>query len=341
MVGNAKRKEIDLGNGKRGSARSGISLESLVHYYLLAHQTEWGSRHTAAYYDGILNRLLWHSQKERWPREAGLVTEWHIRAFLEYVRGTAPRWGLSGNGSESSRRRASPRTVHHYYAALRALFNWAKREGHLRQSPMLGVRVPQPKAPVILPFSPAQVKAMLAICRQDYQGNNFLGSRNEAIVLVLYDGGPRLAELAGMKLRDVDWEEGWIRVLGKGAKPGLIRIGKTAQEALRRYLVHRHDSGNDEVWLTEDGHLLKPRAIQSMVERLVRRAGINESGGCHRFRRSFAVQMLRGGANLFSVQYLLRHTDISQVQQYAATLGMYDALEAHKKASPADNLGLE
>jgi len=95
---------------------------------------------------------------------------------------------------------------------------------------------------------------MLAVCDMDYASNaKFLRSRNRAIVLVLLGAGVRLSELTGIKLQDVKNENGNIKVTGKGNKERVVRIGKPAQKALWRYLLHCPNNGREELWLTEEG----------------------------------------------------------------------------------------
>ena len=205
--------------GIKIQASPGTSLRSLARGYLLTHQTEGRSPHTVEYYRGILSRFLWYAERQDWSDDARLLTEWHIREFLGYVGGEVDRWGKEGNGSESSSYKVSPRTIHHYYGALRAFFNWTVKEGFLIESPVTKVRVAKPKRKVIKPYMPEQIKAMLKVCDWDYIHNaKFLGSRNRAIILVLYDTGLRLSELVNLKLQDIDVERGWIKALGKGSK---------------------------------------------------------------------------------------------------------------------------
>jgi hypothetical protein len=103
--------------------RVGTSLKSLVKGYLLTHQTEGSSPSTVEFYQGILDRFLWYAENNGWPDDCRLLTEWHIREFLGYVGTEVKRWDVQGNGSESSSRKASPRTIHHYYRALTAVFS--------------------------------------------------------------------------------------------------------------------------------------------------------------------------------------------------------------------------
>jgi len=320
----------------------GTSLKSLIKGFVLTKQTEDKSPRTVEYYQENLGRFLWHAEKQEWPDDIRLLNEWHIREFLGYVATETHRWGISGNGSETSRHKASHSTVHHYFVALSCLFTWAVSEGFLQESPMAKIKVAKPKAKVVKPYTTEEIRKMLAVCEYDYNHNaKFLGSRNQAIILVLLDTGVRLSELLQIEVGDIDNETGNIKVLGKGAKERMVRIGRTAQKVLWRYFMHRPDNGMKELWLTEEGEPLHERGVQSLVKRLKERAGINSQGSVHKFRHSFAISFLRTDKNVFNLQYLLGHSDLDMVRRYTSALGMEDALEAHKTASPADRLGLK
>jgi len=323
-------------------APPGVSLKSLVKGFVLTKQTEGKSPRTVEYYRDNLRRFLWYAEKHSWPDDIRLLTEWHIKEFLGYVVTETHRWGLEDNGSESSQCKASLSTVHHYFVVLSCFFNWVTQEGFLEENPMARIKVAKPKPKVITPYTNEEIKRMLAVCDYDYIHNGkFLASRNRAIVLVFLDSGVRLSELVSMKLGDVNSEKGHIKVLGKGAKERVVRIGKTTQKALWRYLMYRAQNSRQELWLTEEGKPLNSSGIQSLIKRLKQRAGINSNGSIHRFRHSFALNFLRADRNVFNLQYLLGHSTLEMVRHYTATLGMEDALEAHKKASPADLLGLK
>lgn len=320
----------------------GTSLKSLIRGFVLTKQTEGKSPRTVEYYHDNLKRFLWYAEKQSWPDDIRLLSEWQIREFLGYVATEAHRWGLEGNGSETSRRKVSYSTIHHYFVVLSCLFNWLVTEGFIHENPMSKIKVAKPKPKVITPYDIEEIKRMLAVCDLDYKQNaRFLGSRNRAIILLLLDSGVRLSELVAMKLADIDSEKGHIKVVGKCNKERIVRIGKAAQKALWRYLIHRPQNNRQELWLTEEGKPLRSDSVQSLIKRLKLRAGITAEGGVHRFRHTFALNFLRVDRNVFNLQYLLGHSDLDMVRRYTATMGMEDALKAHEKASPADMLQLK
>ena len=322
-------------------ALPGVSLRSLVKGFVLTKRTEGKSRRTAEYYEENLRRFLWYADRQGWPDDIRFLTEWQIREFLGYVSTEKNRWGLKGNGSETSQRSASHATLHHYWVILSTFFNWLAREGFIADSPVAKIAVAKPKPKAVVPYGSDEISRMLRVCDYDYEHNaRFSGSRNRAIILVLLDTGVRLSELVNMKVRDINSETGHIRVLGKGNKERIVRVGKVAQKALWRYLMCRGRDNVEQLWLTEEGRPMYGTGVQSLVKRLKERAGVTMEGSVHRFRHTFAMSFLRAGGGVFHLQYLLGHSDLEMTRRYTSALGMEDALRAHEKASPVDLLGL-
>ncbi len=326
----------------RTAAPIGTSLKSLVNGFVLTKQTEGKSPRTVEFYSENLKRFLWYGSRQEWPDDIRMITEWNIREFLGYVTNEICRWGLTGNGSEACQKKASHTTMHHYFVVLANFFGWVVRERFLTENPTAKIKVAKPKVKVIKPYTHEEISRMLAVCDYDYEHNaKFLGSRNKAIVLVLLDAGVRLSELIGMTVEDVNTSNGNIRVMGKGSKERVVRIGKVAQKALWRYLMHRPKNSYQELWLSEEKRPLSCGSVQCLVRRLKERAGISGGGSVHRFRHTFALNFLRVDKNVFNLQYLLGHSELEMVRRYTATLGMEDALKAHEKASPADTMGFK
>ena len=320
----------------------GGSLKSLVVGFVLTKRTEGKSPRTVQYYQENLRRFLWYAKRQGWSDNVRFMTEWQIREFLGYVGTETHRWGLEGNGSETSQYKASHSNVRHYFVVLCCFFNWLTQEGFLQKNPIVKIKVAKPRPKVIIPYSSDEIKRMLTVCDYDYEHNaKFLGSRNRVMILILMDTGIRLSELVGIKLSDIDNEKGYVKVLGKGAKERVVRIGKTTEKALWRYLMYRTQKDAQELWLTEEGKPLHNSGVQSLIKRLKERAGVNGEGNVHRFRHTFALSFLSTDKNVFNLQYLLGHSDLDMVRRYTSTLGMEDALRAHAKASPADLLGVK
>jgi len=252
-------------------------------------------------------------------KEPGEVTANHIRVFLLLLHD-----------------RIKPSSVHDYYGCINRFFNWLVVEGILEQSPIARMRPPRVPRQVIQPFSQDDIRRMLVVLGD----NSFLGYRNRAIILAFLDTGLRLSELANIKLNDVDFDNGIIKVLGKGRKERFVRVGKGTQKAILRYLLQRGDK-QPWLWISEKGVPVKARGIQSLIKRLGKRAGITDARcSPHTFRHTFAITCLRNGIGEFNLQCLLGHTTLQMTRKYVQSLGTDDALSAHEKASPVDNMRL-
>lgn len=317
------------------------NLPQLVEGFILTLTAEGKSPKTISFYGGNLRRFLWYVKVHGFPENAQELTVQHIREFLAYVRGAEHRWGLSGNGSESSARKVSYATLWHYYVSLRRFFQWAQDEGFMRNSPMTNVKLKRPAKKVIEPYTQEELKALLKVCQHDINnGSPFLGTRNKAIILLFLDSGIRLSELANIRLDDMGLETGIIKVTGKGSKERLVGIAKTTRVALWKYKTWRPD-GSPWLWLGEEGQRLTARAIQSMFKRIKDRAGLGNTGGLvHKMRHTMAMSFLEGDGDVRSLQVLLGHSDIEMTMRYLQAVGTKQALAKHAKASPVERMGL-
>ncbi|HEY55129.1 MAG TPA: tyrosine-type recombinase/integrase [Dehalococcoidia bacterium] len=230
----------------------------------------------------------------------------------------------------------SPVSVADYYRCVKRFLNWMVEERMLKRNPMAAIRPPKTPRKVIAPFTTDHVKRLLLLC----DDLKFLGARNKAIILMFLDTGLRLSELAGIQLKDVDFDREVIKVMGKGARERVVRIGRAAQKALLRYLLMREDD-YPCLWVTEERRPLAHWGIELMIRKLGRRAGI-EGVRCspHTFRHTFATRALLNGAGEFEVQSLLGHEGLDMTRRYAASLRSEAAVEGHKRFSPVDNMGI-
>jgi len=139
------------------------SLSSLVKGFILTQRTDCKSPKTLDYYEGILKRFLWYAEQQSWPDDTRLITEWYIRDFSGYVSGSINRWGVKGNGSESSRKRATYSTVYHYYCVLKAFSNWCVREDYIQGSPLHKIKLANPKLNVVKPYTHQEIRKLFDV----------------------------------------------------------------------------------------------------------------------------------------------------------------------------------
>ncbi len=145
------------------------------------------------------------------------------------------------------------------------------------------------------------------------------GRRNRAILELLYSCGLRVSELTSLRMCDLFFGEGYIRVAGKGNKQRLIPISKTAREYVYAYLDERKDKNwgsKNSVFLSNRGKAITRIMIFNIIRQAVKLAGIDKQVSPHTFRHSFATHLLAGGANIRQVQEMLGHESIVTTEIY-------------------------
>jgi len=145
--------------------------------------------------------------------------------------------------------------------------------------------------------------------------------RDRAILELFYASGLRISELAGASLENLHLQERIIRVIGKGSKTRLVPIGRTACDAIDRYLAQERTrlvgrkTGN-EVFLSKQGKKLTTQRIWQIIKEIASKAGFEVNVYPHLLRHSFATHLLANGADLRIIQELLGHADIGTTQIY-------------------------
>lgn len=206
-------------------------------------------------------------------------------------------------------------TIARRMASLRTYFRFLSRERMVRGNPTVGLQSPKltRKLPNFLDWE--ELQRLLAA-----PAETPLGLRDRALLSLLYATGMRVSEIAELTIRQINWEEDEIRVLGKGSKERLVLMSTHAREQLRRYLDEARPAlipqSADWLFLNRNGKPLSARSIDRMLKRHARAAGITKEVSPHTLRHTFATHLLEGGADLRVVQELLGHSSLSTTQIY-------------------------
>ena len=149
------------------------------------------------------------------------------------------------------------------------------------------------------------------------------GERNLAMLEVLYGCGLRVSELIDLKISEIYWKEGFIRIIGKGNKERLVPLGKIASKHLKIYVqevrVHQNNIKEefiDHVFINKNGTKLSRVMIFKIIKSLKQKSGINKNISPHTLRHSFATHLVEGGADLRAVQEMLGHQSITTTEIY-------------------------
>ncbi|MCX6285810.1 MAG: site-specific tyrosine recombinase XerD [Bacteroidetes bacterium] len=148
------------------------------------------------------------------------------------------------------------------------------------------------------------------------------GKRNKAILEVMYGCGLRVSELVGLRITNLYFNEGFIKVVGKGNKERLVPLGAMAMNEIVHYLREVRPgiplrAGNDDIlFLNRRGSKLSRVMIFTIIKNLARKAGLKKTISPHTFRHSFATHLVEGGADLRAVQEMLGHESITTTEIY-------------------------
>jgi len=216
------------------------------------------------------------------------------------------------------RSRSKTASIARRLSSLRRFYRLHTLQGSIRSDPTLRVRAP--KIPRRLPksLSERQVEALLDAPDRE----TALGLRDRAMLETLYATGLRVSELVGLRLSQVSFDMGVVRVVGKGGKERLVPLGEEAIAWLKRYLTSARPAlaggvKSDAVFVTARRGPLSRQAFWQLIKRYGVKAGIGASGlSPHTLRHAFATHLLNHGADLRVVQLLLGHADITTTTIY-------------------------
>jgi site-specific recombinase XerD len=316
---------------------AGYPLDSAVMEYILFCRIEGKSPNTIRWYRQKLDYFEHFLRERELSTRLDEIGRSEIRAFIDHLQSEV-KAGSNNPYRPATGEPLSMHTIHGYVRTLRAFFSWVVREGLLEDSPMQGVK--NPKVPKLLmpSFSEDQVRRLLS----SVDRRNTIGARNYTILVTLLDTGLRASELTNLREGDLFLKEGYFKVSGKGGKERIVPIGSTCRATLTRY-VHRHRPEPatprvDNLFLTRDGHPLKPDYLYKIVSEACNKADVrNVRPGPHTCRHTFARRFLMNGGDLLTLQRILGHSSLEVVRLYV-NLNTNDLLQQQCKYSPIDNL---
>lgn len=271
--------------------------------------------------------------------EIETVTPQHINAFLT--------WLDTDEG-------LAPKTILNHWIALSALWTWAEKDLELPHIIRGRVTQPRVRRQQPEPYTHENVKRMIEACDQTdtwctmpgVRTRRATAKRDRAILLTLLDTGLRASELCALRIEDYDKKTGRLLVRnGKGGKNRSVFLGYTARSALWKYLEDRKRRRKEltgekdlarieALFCTGTGRHLTRENLLHMIQAIGRRADV-DGANVHRWRHTFAINMLRNGCNPYALQELLGHSDMETVRLYLKIVDQ-DLRGAVASASPSD-----
>ena len=202
------------------------------------------------------------------------------------------------------------------FASLRAFFSYLQRERAIEENPAL--LLPLPKKEKILPKFLYYQEVLDLLAAPD---DSLAGLRDKAILELLYATGMRVAEIAALDCGAIDYERGYVSIVGKGNKQRIDPVGAPARTALKAYLIARIATGQpagkqDPLFLNRWGSRLSTRSYRNILDKYVRQIALLKKISPHALRHTFATHLLDRGADIRAVQELLGHESIITTQVY-------------------------
>ena len=214
-------------------------------------------------------------------------------------------------------------------SSIKSFYNFLLLEGKIDASPAELIEAPKSSRPLPDTLTTEEIDRIIG----SIDDSTTKGLRDRAILEVLYSCGLRVSELCDLRMGDLFFGEGHIRVIGKGDKQRLVPISGIARDRIQLYLEKRREqkSSDDTLFLNNRGKRLTRIMIFTIIKQATQRAGIDKKVSPHTFRHSFATHLLEGGAGIRQVQELLGHESIltTEIYTHLDTGHLRQTLEEH------------
>jgi integrase/recombinase XerC len=298
-------------------------MEKIVRSYLEYLETERNySAHTILSYETDMMSLVQFLRSEKIESFIQVKKE-SLRAFIGF---------LLDKGF-------SQRSVARKIASIRSFFKYLRRHKIIENNPSLVLITPKVSRRLPI-FLDEQSMSKLLLAPDKTMPHV---KRDLAIMELFYSTGIRMSELINLKMNDIKYEEGLVKVKGKGRKERIVPVGKKALTAINEYLVERKNiqpaedkmHGEHFLFVTEKVRKLYPQAVGRIVRKYIGEVSEIEKKSPHVLRHTFATHMLNKGADIRAVKELLGHESLSTTQVYthissARMKKIYE--ESHPKA---------
>ncbi len=282
------------------------------------------SENTISAYKADLEKFFDYAENVKLIPGIKNITEDIITDFLNFLNGS---FNKTGN-------KFSAKSVSRFISSLRTFFKYLESENLTDINPLENIETP--RIPRLLPevLSIEEIEKLLSV--QDI--NDKLELRDKAILETMYASGLRVSETVNLEISNIFFEEGFIRVFGKGSKERIVPVGNTALKFITKYIKEsrsllKNSRSFNFLFLNFRGSKLSRMGILDIIKKYCLRAGIRKNTHPHTLRHSFATHLLQGGADIRIIQEMLGHQDISTTQIYTHVDKDY-LIEVHKSFHP-------
>jgi site-specific recombinase XerD len=316
--------------------KGGTSLDRLARHFEAYNRSEGKSPKTIIWYSRVLRYFGDYLDERSLPDHLEDLDIDVVREFVLHLQ-TRKKWpDRQCRLTEENLRAIS---VQSYVRALRGFFSWLYREGYTGENILANLKPPKAPQRLAEVLTDEEVSRILSCLDADTSW----GCRATAILTTMLDTGLRLSEVANLTMANAHLDEGYLKVMGKGAKERIVPIGGFAQRVLMRYVYHFRpepiSTNEDNLFLTFDGRVMSGNAVQMVIGRVGRMSGVKRLHP-HLCRHTFATNYLVNGGDVFTLQQILGHTTLEMVRRYVNLASAHVRVQ-HRKFSPMDKMDLK
>jgi len=282
------------------------------------------SENTISNYLFDLDKFINYLNEEQSIDKVGLVTDKLIESYIYFLRNKKSKTGEY----------YSIISINRHISSLKTFFKYLLAEKNIETNPTDIIDAPKStrKLPEVLTIQEIDKMFMQTNIEDKFE------IRDRAIMETIYASGLRVSETVSLRINDIFFKEGIVRVFGKGSKERIVPIGSSAIKYINLYLENSRpyfakSISEDFIFLNFRGNYLTRMAIWNIIQKYSSRAGIKKAMHPHILRHSFATHLLEGGADIRIIQEMLGHSDISTTQIYTHIDREY-LIEVHKTYHP-------
>jgi len=311
-----------------------LTIGELSNRYALSNQADGKSHRTIAWYSDILRLFSEYMKAEHQSRDLRSFTLNTVRDYIIYLRHRPKFQGHPYTPEQEEL--LSPKTVQCHVRGLKAFSSWLYSEVYTEENRPKNLKLPKVPVTIIKPLTPEETKNIIEMINK----KTLTGARNNVVFVTLLDTGLRASEAATISLSNINLTDGYIKVMGKGAKERIAPIGKYVRMALWSYIDKVRPEptipASDNLFLSSNGKAITVNTIKLFFSRLAKNSGV-EKLHAHLCRHTFAINYLLNGGDIFSLKEILGHTTLDMVNHYLHFTSSQITAQ-HHKYSPMDNL---
>ena len=205
----------------------------------------------------------------------------------------------------------SGKSIKRYLSSIRVFFNFLIEVGEVQTNPALLIKTPKVEGDLPKTIDFDDLKKMMTINSTQYKE-----LRAVLMIELLYSCALRVSELVGINFEDIDMDEGFVKVMGKGGKARFSPMGQTTIDVLKRYIKQRPNCATNALFINQNNTRISTRTVQNVVKKRALQVGISINVHPHMLRHAAATHFLQSSHDLRTVQEFLGHKSIKSTQVY-------------------------